>query len=86
MPIDVLSAEAGARQHCRTGLPREILAQVMAAVPVAALSGPSFAHEVGRELPAGAVRAGTAVELPMPDFRLYVIGDIFSASRSRGVR
>ena len=60
-------------------LPHEILAEVLSDVPVAALSGPTFAHEVARGLPAAAVLAGAALELRMPSFRLYASDDIVGA-------
>jgi glycerol-3-phosphate dehydrogenase (NAD(P)+) len=60
-------------------LPHEIAAATLPGVRAAALSGPTFAHEVARGLPAAAVLAGTPVALPMPDFRLYASDDIAGA-------
>lgn len=66
--------EAGSRQ-----LPHELLAEALPGVKVAALSGPTFAHEVARGLPAAAVLAGAPLALPMPRFRLYPSDDIIGA-------
>lgn len=65
-------------------LPLEILAEYRpAAAPLAVLSGPNFAHEVARGLPAAAViasddagvREHVAALLGTPSFRLYGSGD-----------
>lgn len=60
-------------------LPHEIAAETLPGVAVAALSGPTFAHEVARGLPAAAVLAGAQVSLTMPRFRLYPGNDIAGA-------
>jgi glycerol-3-phosphate dehydrogenase (NAD(P)+) len=57
-------------------LPHEVLAHALPGVPVAALSGPTFAHEVARGLPAAAVLAGASVALSMQHFRLYASDDV----------
>lgn len=60
-------------------LPHEIAGAALPGVALAALTGPTFAHEVARGLPAAAVLAGAPVALPMPRFRLYATDDIFGA-------
>jgi glycerol-3-phosphate dehydrogenase (NAD(P)+) len=60
-------------------LPHAIAAATLPGIPVAALSGPTFAHEVARGLPAAAVLAGAQVALTMPNFRLYASDDIIGA-------
>ncbi len=60
-------------------LPLEVAAQLHPGVPAAVLSGPNFAHEVARGLPAAAVIAGPDAALrarlmallATPGFRLY---------------
>jgi glycerol-3-phosphate dehydrogenase (NAD(P)+) len=67
-------------------LPHEVLAEALPGVPAAALSGPTFAHEVARGLPAAAVLAGAAVDLAMPRFRLYATDDIVGAEVGGAVK
>lgn len=65
-------------------LPSEILAETLPASPVAALSGPNFAHELITALPAAGVLAATDEALrarllsllAIPRFRLYGSPDI----------
>ncbi|HEX3349035.1 MAG TPA: NAD(P)H-dependent glycerol-3-phosphate dehydrogenase [Acetobacteraceae bacterium] len=60
-------------------LPLEILGQTRPGQPAAMLTGPNFAHEIARGLPAGAtvaaadpeLRAGIIRTLATPAFRLY---------------
>ncbi len=60
-------------------LPLEILAELRPSLPAGVLSGPNFAHEVARGLPAAAVVAATdpalreagLARLSSPTFRLY---------------
>ena len=60
-------------------LPLEVLAEVLPGRAAAVLSGPNFAHEVARGMPAAAVvasareevRAGVIAALATPAFRLY---------------
>lgn len=64
-------------------LPLEVLAEARPGHPGAVLSGPNFAHEVARGLPAAAVVAGTDAALVAqaqallggPAFRLYASAD-----------
>jgi len=65
-------------------LPHETVAALLPRVPLAALSGPNFAHEVARALPAAAVlaapdaavRAHLAALVALPRFRLYPSPDL----------
>lgn len=60
-------------------LPLEILAQLRPGAPAAVLTGPNFAHEIARLLPAAAVvaaaetglRGDVIAALATPEFRLY---------------
>jgi glycerol-3-phosphate dehydrogenase (NAD(P)+) len=60
-------------------LPLEVVSDIFPARPLAVLTGPNFAHEVARGLPAAAVVAGTdaglreqvRVTLGTPTFRVY---------------
>jgi glycerol-3-phosphate dehydrogenase (NAD(P)+) len=67
-------------------LPHEVVAAALPDVGLAALSGPTFAHEVARGLPAAAVLAGTPVDLRMPRFRLYASDDIVGAEVGGAVK
>ncbi len=68
-------------------LPHETLAATLPPVPLAALTGPTFAHEVAAGLPAAAVlaapdggtRAGLDALLAIPRFRLYPSADLVGA-------
>jgi glycerol-3-phosphate dehydrogenase (NAD(P)+) len=65
-------------------LPLEVLAAIHPGRPAAVLTGPNFAAEVARGLPAAAVVAGAAREaaiaaLSTPDFRLYGNDDAIGA-------
>jgi glycerol-3-phosphate dehydrogenase (NAD(P)+) len=68
-------------------LPHETVATLMPAVPLAALTGPNFAHEIAAGLPAAAVLAApddAARErlsglLAVPRFRLYPSTDLVGA-------
>ncbi|MHC8508248.1 MAG: NAD(P)H-dependent glycerol-3-phosphate dehydrogenase [Rhodospirillales bacterium] len=65
-------------------LPHQVLGEVLPGRPVAALSGPTFAAEVARGLPAAAViacadaehAAGLAQALSGPAFRVYPSADV----------
>jgi glycerol-3-phosphate dehydrogenase (NAD(P)+) len=69
-------------------LPHETLRALLPAVPLAALTGPNFAHEVALGLPAAAVlaapeataRARLATLLAMPRLRLYPSADLVGAA------
>lgn len=67
-------------------LPHEVMGQALPGVPAAALTGPTFAHEVARGLPAAAVLAGAPLALAMPRFRLYPSADIFGAEVGGAVK
>jgi glycerol-3-phosphate dehydrogenase (NAD(P)+) len=67
-------------------LPLEMLAQVQGARPGLILTGPNFAHEVARGLPAASVVAGAEAArgaviaaLATPEFRLYGNDDAIGA-------
>ena len=67
-------------------LPLEMLAEVQAARPGAVLTGPNFAHEVARGLPAASVVAGAEAvrqaviaAMATPEFRLYGNDDAIGA-------
>jgi glycerol-3-phosphate dehydrogenase (NAD(P)+) len=73
----VLCAKGFETRSCL--LPHEVVAQALPGVTLAALSGPTFAHEIARGLPGAAVLAGAEVVLSMPRFRLYASHDIVGA-------
>jgi glycerol-3-phosphate dehydrogenase (NAD(P)+) len=60
-------------------LPHEIAAAALPGIAAAALTGPTFAHEVARGLPAAAVLAGARIPLRLPGVRLYASDDIIGA-------
>jgi glycerol-3-phosphate dehydrogenase (NAD(P)+) len=65
----------------------EVIAETLPAAPVAVLSGPSFAHEIAADLPAGVTLACTDLELGArlagaigtPRFRTYLTDDVTGA-------
>jgi glycerol-3-phosphate dehydrogenase (NAD(P)+) len=69
-------------------LPPELVAALQPGRPVAVLTGPNFAHEVGAKLPAAAVlaaddaplRAMLMNALSGPSFRLYGSADVMGAA------
>jgi glycerol-3-phosphate dehydrogenase (NAD(P)+) len=68
-------------------LPHETMRAALPGVPVAVLTGPTFAHEIAAGLPAaavlaaedGAVRQRLASVLALPRFRLYPSADLIGA-------
>ncbi len=72
----------GIERHSLKSMP-ELMAEIHPQVPVAMLSGPTFAGEVARGLPAAVVIAGTddhlvdrlAAALATPEFRPYASAD-----------
>ncbi len=81
--------------EARTGaLMTEVAADAMPGRPLAVLSGPSFAHEVARGLPAALVLASLppslaermAARLARPTFRLYVADDPVGAEIGGAVK
>ena len=79
----------------KTGaLMTEVSSEAMPGRPLAVLSGPSFAHEVARELPAALVLASMppglaermAQRLARPTFRLYVSDDPVGAEIGGAVK
>lgn len=69
-------------------LPHETLRAALPQVPLAALTGPNFAHEIAVGLPAAAVlaapdeaaRAALATQLAVPRLRLYPSPDLVGAA------
>ncbi|MCC7425453.1 MAG: NAD(P)-dependent glycerol-3-phosphate dehydrogenase [Alphaproteobacteria bacterium] len=67
--------------------PAELLATLLPGVEAAVLTGPNFAHEIARGLPAAAVLAASDIAtrsalmplLSAPAFRLYGSGDLIGA-------
>lgn len=65
----------------------QVIAETLPAAPVAVLSGPSFAHEIAADLPAGVTLACTDLELGArlaaaigtPRFRTYLTDDVTGA-------
>ena len=73
---------------------REVLAEVLPGQPGAALSGPSFAHDVGRGLPTAVTLAADRIELAemlcarlaAPHFRLYRSDDLMGVEIGGAVK
>ena len=73
---------------------REVLAEVLPDQPGAALSGPSFAHDVGRGLPTAVTLAADRIELAemlcarlaAPHFRLYRSDDLMGVEIGGAVK
>jgi glycerol-3-phosphate dehydrogenase (NAD(P)+) len=73
---------------------REVLAEVLPEQPGAALSGPSFAHDVGRGLPTAVTLAADRIELAevlcarlaAPHFRLYRSDDLIGVEIGGAVK
>ncbi len=93
--LEILPAGDAALVLCCKGLetsslllPPEVVAAVHSRRPVAVLTGPNFAHEVGAGLPAAAVLAAEDAGLRTrlmnalsgPSFRLYGSGDVTGAA------
>ena len=90
-PLIITSKGIEQRNHC---LMTDVLTEIFPRNPLAVLSGPTFAKEVGRGLPAGCTLAAENIttrefiikSLSSPQFRLYGSADMVGAQVGGAVK